>query len=95
MNREGIRRLAAEELQLTTSPYRFADSYEEFTAAIEAVGIPCVCKPVMSSSGKGQSVIKSADDVDKAWSYAQEGGRTGAGRVIVEGFIDFDYEITL
>lgn len=95
MNREGIRRLAAEELQLTTSPYRFADSYEEFTAAIEVVGIPCVCKPVMSSSGKGQSVIKSADDVDKAWSYAQEGGRTGAGRVIVEGFIDFDYEITL
>ncbi len=95
MNREGIRRLAAEELQLTTSPYRFADNYEEFTAAIEVVGIPCVCKPVMSSSGKGQSVIKSADDVDKAWSYAQEGGRTGAGRVIVEGFIDFDYEITL
>ncbi|WP_282177425.1 formate-dependent phosphoribosylglycinamide formyltransferase [Vibrio nereis] len=95
MNREGIRRLAAEELQLTTSPYRFADNYADFTAAIEAVGIPCVCKPVMSSSGKGQSVIKSADDVEKAWSYAQEGGRTGAGRVIVEGFIDFDYEITL
>lgn len=95
MNREGIRRLAAEELKLTTSPYRFADSYEEFTAAIEAVGIPCVCKPVMSSSGKGQSVIKSTDDVNKAWDYAQEGGRTGAGRVIVEGFIDFDYEITL
>jgi phosphoribosylglycinamide formyltransferase 2 len=95
MNREGIRRLAAEKLNLTTSPYRFADSYQEFSAAVEAVGIPCVCKPVMSSSGKGQSVIKTADDVQKAWDYAQEGGRTGAGRVIVEGFIDFDYEITL
>ncbi|NOI82513.1 formate-dependent phosphoribosylglycinamide formyltransferase [Vibrio tubiashii] len=95
MNREGIRRLAAEELGLTTSPYRFADSYEEIVAAVEAVGVPCVCKPVMSSSGKGQSVIKSAEDIDKAWNYAQEGGRTGAGRVIVEGFIDFDYEITL
>lgn len=95
MNREGIRRLAAEELGLTTSPYRFADSYEEFIAAIEAVGIPCVCKPVMSSSGKGQSVIKTTQDIDTAWQYAQEGGRTGAGRVIVEGFIDFDYEITL
>lgn len=94
MNREGIRRLAAEKLKLTTSPYRFADNYQDFTAAVEAVGIPCVCKPVMSSSGKGQSVIKSADDVEKAWQYAQEGGRTGAGRVIVEGFIDFDYEIT-
>ncbi|WP_194435097.1 formate-dependent phosphoribosylglycinamide formyltransferase [Vibrio fluminensis] len=94
MNREGIRRLAAEELKLTTSPYQFADNYQDFTAAVEAVGIPCVCKPVMSSSGKGQSVIKSADDVEKAWQYAQEGGRTGAGRVIVEGFIDFDYEIT-
>ncbi|MFM2589781.1 formate-dependent phosphoribosylglycinamide formyltransferase [Vibrio sp. TBV020] len=95
MNREGIRRLAAEELQLTTSPYRFADNYEQFTTAVEGVGIPCVCKPVMSSSGKGQSVIKTAEDVEKAWNYAQEGGRTGAGRVIVEGFIDFDYEITL
>lgn len=95
MNREGIRRLAAEELQLTTSPYRFADNYQEFKSAVEAVGIPCVCKPVMSSSGKGQSVIKTAEDVDTAWNYAQEGGRTGAGRVIVEGFIDFDYEITL
>ncbi|MCG9784014.1 formate-dependent phosphoribosylglycinamide formyltransferase [Vibrio brasiliensis] len=95
MNREGIRRLAAEELQLTTSPYRFADNYQQFKAAVEAVGIPCVCKPVMSSSGKGQSVIKAAEDVDTAWNYAQEGGRTGAGRVIVEGFIDFDYEITL
>ncbi|MGF1909540.1 formate-dependent phosphoribosylglycinamide formyltransferase [Vibrio kasasachensis] len=94
MNREGIRRLAAEDLALTTSPYRFADTYQDFTSAVEAVGIPCVCKPVMSSSGKGQSVIKSADDVEKAWRYAQEGGRTGAGRVIVEGFIDFDYEIT-
>ncbi|MEZ8100992.1 formate-dependent phosphoribosylglycinamide formyltransferase [Vibrio bivalvicida] len=95
MNREGIRRLAAEELNLTTSPYRFADNYEEFVAAVETVGLPCVCKPVMSSSGKGQSVLKSAKDIDKAWNYAQEGGRTGAGRVIVEGFIDFDYEITL
>ncbi|WP_134646793.1 formate-dependent phosphoribosylglycinamide formyltransferase [Vibrio diabolicus] len=95
MNREGIRRLAAEELELTTSPYRFADTFEDFKAAVEHVGIPCVVKPVMSSSGKGQSVIKTEDDVAKAWDYAQEGGRTGAGRVIVEGFIDFDYEITL
>ncbi|MGY5704010.1 formate-dependent phosphoribosylglycinamide formyltransferase [Vibrio antiquarius] len=95
MNREGIRRLAAEELELTTSPYRFADTFEDFQAAVEHVGIPCVVKPVMSSSGKGQSVIKTEDDVAKAWDYAQEGGRTGAGRVIVEGFIDFDYEITL
>ncbi|WP_367988937.1 formate-dependent phosphoribosylglycinamide formyltransferase [Vibrio sp. NTOU-M3] len=95
MNREGIRRLAAEKLELTTSPYQFADSYEEFIAAVAAVGTPCVCKPVMSSSGKGQSVIKTPEDIEKAWEYAQEGGRTGAGRVIVEGFIDFDYEITL
>ncbi|CDU10260.1 phosphoribosylglycinamide formyltransferase 2 [Vibrio diabolicus] len=95
MNREGIRRLAAEELELTTSPYRFADTFEDFKAAVEHAGIPCVVKPVMSSSGKGQSVIKTEDDVAKAWDYAQEGGRTGAGRVIVEGFIDFDYEITL
>ncbi|MCG9682473.1 formate-dependent phosphoribosylglycinamide formyltransferase [Vibrio sp. Isolate23] len=95
MNREGIRRLAAEELNLTTSPYHFASTYEEFTQAVESVGIPCVCKPIMSSSGKGQSIIKSAADVEAAWQYAQEGGRTGAGRVIVEGFIDFDYEITL
>ncbi|NKJ66917.1 MULTISPECIES: formate-dependent phosphoribosylglycinamide formyltransferase [Vibrio] len=95
MNREGIRRLAAEELELTTSPYRFADTFEDFKAAVEHVGIPCVVKPVMSSSGKGQSVIKTEDDVAKAWDYAQEGGRTGAGRVIVEGFIDFEYEITL
>ncbi|ERB63903.1 formate-dependent phosphoribosylglycinamide formyltransferase [Vibrio coralliilyticus OCN008] len=95
MNREGIRRFAAEELGLTTSPYHFASTYQEFTQAIESVGIPCVCKPIMSSSGKGQSVIKSAEDVETAWQYTQEGGRTGAGRVIVEGFIDFDYEITL
>ncbi|WGV99121.1 formate-dependent phosphoribosylglycinamide formyltransferase [Vibrio sp. YMD68] len=95
MNREGIRRLAAEELNLTTSPYKFADTFEEFKAAVEFAGLPCVCKPVMSSSGKGQSVIKSSEDIQTAWDYAQEGGRTGAGRVIVEGFIDFDYEITL
>ncbi|HAV6898119.1 TPA: formate-dependent phosphoribosylglycinamide formyltransferase [Vibrio vulnificus] len=95
MNREGIRRLVAEELGLTTSPYRFADNYQQFVEAVEAVSIPCVVKPVMSSSGKGQSVIKSPADIEKAWQYAQEGGRTGAGRVIVEGFIDFDYEITL
>ncbi|MCU8156302.1 formate-dependent phosphoribosylglycinamide formyltransferase [Vibrio vulnificus] len=95
MNREGIRRLAAEELGLTTSPYRFADNYQQFVEAVEAMSIPCVVKPVMSSSGKGQSVIKSPADIEKAWQYAQEGGRTGAGRVIVEGFIDFDYEITL
>ncbi len=95
MNREGIRRLAAEELELTTSPYQFADNYDDFKAAVEFVGIPCVVKPVMSSSGKGQSVIKTEADIEKAWNYAQEGGRTGAGRVIVEGFIDFDYEITL
>ncbi|CAH8192303.1 formate-dependent phosphoribosylglycinamide formyltransferase [Vibrio aestuarianus] len=95
MNREGIRRLAAETLSLPTSPYQFADSHDDFIAAVEQVGIPCVVKPVMSSSGKGQSVIKSSEDVEKAWTYAQEGGRTGAGRVIIEGFIDFDYEITL
>ncbi|MDE1236584.1 formate-dependent phosphoribosylglycinamide formyltransferase [Vibrio aestuarianus] len=95
MNREGIRRLAAETLSLPTSPYQFADSHDDFIAAVKQVGIPCVVKPVMSSSGKGQSVIKSSEDVEKAWTYAQEGGRTGAGRVIVEGFIDFDYEITL
>ena len=95
MNREGIRRLAAEELALNTSPYQFADSFEDFKAAVEHVGIPCVVKPVMSSSGKGQSVIKTEEDVQTAWDYAQKGGRTGAGRVIVEGFIDFDYEITL
>lgn len=95
MNREGIRRLAAEELGLPTSPYRFADNYEEFRAAIDEVGIPCVVKPVMSSSGHGQTTIKSADQIDHAWHEAQEGGRAGAGRVIVEGFVKFDYEITL
>lgn len=94
MNREGIRRLAAEELGLPTSPYRFAETREEFDIAVKEVGIPCVIKPIMSSSGKGQSTIKSAGDIDKAWNYAQEGGRTGAGKVIVEGFVDFDYEIT-
>ncbi len=95
MNREGIRRLAAEELKLPTSPYRFAESEAEFRAAIGAIGIPCVVKPIMSSSGKGQSVVKSEADIDYAWRYAQEGGRAGAGRVIVEGFVEFDYEITL
>ena len=95
MNREGIRRLAAEELGLPTSPSRFASTYEEFCAAVDAVGIPCVVKPVMSSSGHGQSTIKSAADIDAAWREAQEGGRAGAGRVIVEGFVKFDYEITL
>ena len=94
MNREGIRRLAAEELGIKTSPYRFATTREEFDAAIEAIKLPCVVKPIMSSSGKGQSTIHTADDIDKAWQYAQEGGRTGAGAVIIEGFIDFDYEIT-
>lgn len=95
MNREGIRRLAAEELGLPTSPYRFAGTREEFDAAIREIGIPCVVKPVMSSSGHGQSVIRSEADIDAAWHEAQEGGRAGAGRVIVEGFVDFDYEITL
>ncbi len=95
MNREGIRRLAAEELGITTSPYRFASSYEEFCEAVKTIGIPCVVKPIMSSSGHGQSTIKSADQIDDAWREAQEGGRAGAGRVIVEGFVDFDYEITL
>lgn len=95
MNREGIRRLAAEELGLPTSPYRFANDYEEFKQAVEGIGIPCVVKPVMSSSGHGQSVIKSADDIERSWHIAQEGGRAGAGRVIVEGFVNFDYEITL
>ncbi|MDP2571577.1 formate-dependent phosphoribosylglycinamide formyltransferase [Vibrio penaeicida] len=94
MNREGIRRLAAEELHVKTSPYRFADNFADFVSAVEFVGTPCVVKPIMSSSGKGQSVIKSESDIQKAWDYAQEGGRAGAGRVIVEGFIDFDYEIT-
>lgn len=95
MNREGIRRLAAEELGIKTSPYRFASTEEEFRDAVSAIGIPCVVKPIMSSSGHGQSVIRTADDVHHAWQVAQEGGRAGAGRVIVEGFIDFDYEITL
>lgn len=95
MNREGIRRLAAEELGLPTSRYRFADSEEEFKATVKEVGIPCVVKPVMSSSGHGQSVVRSEADIDKAWHISQEGGRAGAGRVIVEGFVDFDYEITL
>jgi phosphoribosylglycinamide formyltransferase 2 len=94
MNREGIRRLAAEELELPTSPYRFACTREEFDAAVSAIGIPCVVKPIMSSSGKGQSTIKQPVDIDRAWNYAQQGGRTGAGKVIVEGFVDFDYEIT-
>lgn len=95
MNREGIRRLAAEDLGLKTSPYRFASTKEQFIKAVEEIGIPCVVKPVMSSSGHGQSVIRTADDIAKAWTIAQEGGRAGAGRVIVEGFVDFDYEITL
>lgn len=95
MNREGIRRLAAEELGITTSPYRFASDIDEFKAAVEAVGIPCVVKPIMSSSGHGQSVIKSEADIENSWKIAQEGGRAGAGRVIVEGFVNFDYEITL
>ncbi len=94
MNREGIRRLAAEELGLTTSAYQFASNREEFDDAVLQVGIPCVIKPIMSSSGKGQSTIKTPEDIDAAWNYAQEGGRTGAGKVIVEGFVDFDYEIT-
>lgn len=94
MNREGIRRLAAEELGLPTSPYRFASTREEFDAAVKEIGIPCVVKPVMSSSGHGQSTIKCEADIDHAWTYSQEGGRAGAGRVIVEGFVDFDYEIT-
>ena len=95
MNREGIRRLAAEELGLPTSPYRFADSFADYAAAVAELGFPCVVKPIMSSSGKGQSLLRGEADVRKAWDYAQEGGRAGKGRVIVEGFIDFDYEITL
>ena len=94
MNREGIRRLAAEELGLTTSPYQFASTREEFNAAVKQIGIPCIIKPIMSSSGKGQSTIKTEADIDNSWNYAQQGGRTGAGKVIVEGFVDFDYEIT-
>ena len=95
MDREGIRRLAAETLRLPTSPYRFADNWDDYAAAVKTIGIPCVVKPIMSSSGKGQSTIKSQADVKKAWDYAQAGGRAGAGRVIIEGFIPFDYEITL
>ena len=95
MNREGIRRLAAETLGVKTSPYRFASNREEFDEAIKEIGIPCVVKPIMSSSGHGQSTVKSPDQIDAAWREAQEGGRAGAGRVIVEGFVDFDYEITL
>lgn len=95
MNREGIRRLAAEELALPTSSYRFADSEEAFRQAVDEIGLPCIVKPVMSSSGKGQSFIRSADQLAKAWEYAQQGGRAGAGRVIVEGVVNFDFEITL
>ena len=95
MNREGIRRLAAEELGIKTSPYRFASTEEEFREAVAAIGMPCVVKPIMSSSGHGQSVIRTTDDIHRSWQTAQEGGRAGAGRVIVEGFVDFDYEITL
>lgn len=95
MNREAIRRLAAEKLGLPTARYQFADTHEEFLAAVEAIGIPCVVKPIMSSSGHGQSTVKCEADIEKAWAISQEGGRAGAGRVIVEGFVKFDYEITL
>ena len=95
MDREGIRRLAAETLGLPTSPYRFVDTLDDYRAAVAQIGVPCVVKPVMSSSGKGQSLVRTAEDIDKAWDHAQTGGRAGAGRAIVEGFIDFDYEITL
>ncbi len=95
MNREGIRRLAAEELGLPTSNYQFVDNLTDFKSAVEKIGVPCVVKPIMSSSGHGQSILKSIDDLHKAWDYAQQGGRAGGGRVIVEGFVKFDYEITL
>ncbi|MBL7872655.1 MAG: formate-dependent phosphoribosylglycinamide formyltransferase [Cyclobacteriaceae bacterium] len=95
MNREGIRTLTAGELKIRTSPYQFANNMEEFVTAIASIGYPCVIKPIMSSSGKGQSVVKSKNDIDASWHYAQEGGRSGGGKVIVEGFVDFDYEITL
>ncbi len=95
MNREGIRRLAAEELGLPTSAYEFADTFEAYAAAVARIGYPCVIKPIMSSSGKGQSLLKSAAELQAAWDYAQDGGRAGKGRIIVEGFVDFDYEITL
>jgi phosphoribosylglycinamide formyltransferase 2 len=94
MNREGIRRLAAEELGLKTSPYRFAATEGEYLAAVAEIGLPCVVKPIMSSSGKGQSTVKRPEDIQAAWDYAQKGGRAGKGKVIVEGFVDFDYEIT-
>ena len=94
MNREGIRRLAAEELGIKTSDYRFATTREEFDQALDDVGLPCVIKPIMSSSGKGQSTVRTREEIDTAWDYAQQGGRSGAGKVIVEGFVDFDYEIT-
>ena len=94
MNREGIRRLAAEELGIPTSPYRFAATFEEFAEAVKTIGMPCVVKPIMSSSGHGQSVIRKDEDIKHSWEYAQEGGRAGAGKVIVEGFVNFDYEIT-
>ncbi len=95
MNREGIRRLAAEELGLPTSPYRFADTHDDFLRAVAEIGLPCVVKPIMSSSGKGQSVIHTDADIEAAWTCSQEGGRAGGGAVIVEGFVNFDYEITL
>jgi phosphoribosylglycinamide formyltransferase 2 len=95
MNREGIRTLAAEKLNVKTSPYQLASTFEEFTTAVASIGFPCVVKPIMSSSGKGQSVIKSNDGIKTSWNYAQEGGRSGGGKVIIEGFVDFDYEITL
>ena len=95
MDREGIRRLAAETLRVPTSAYRFVDTLDDYRAAVAALGLPCVVKPVMSSSGKGQSIVRGADEIDAAWDYAQSGGRAGAGRVIVEGFVPFDYEITL
>lgn len=95
MNREGIRRMAVEELGCKTSPYAFAATEEDYMAAIEKIGLPCVVKPIMSSSGKGQSTVKTQDDAMTSWKYAQEGGRAGAGKVIIEGFVDFDYEITL
>lgn len=95
MNREGIRRLAAEKLHIPTSPYRFAETYEEYRQAVREIGMPCVVKPIMSSSGHGQSVIRKEEDIERSWKMAQEGGRAGAGKVIVEGFVDFDYEIAL
>lgn len=95
MNREGIRRLASETLGLKTSPFKFAETREEYLAAIQDIGLPCVVKPIMSSSGKGQSTVKTEEQIENAWQYAQEGGRAGQGKVIIEGFVDFDYEITL